>query len=288
MKKALATCIAALLGLSLSAQQPEEIRLWPTGAPNSNGLTGPEDQMENGRVGNVKDPVLYAYPADPAKNTGAAVVICPGGGYVRLAMNHEGHEIARWLASNGITGIVLKYRMPNGHHDVPLSDAHQAIRLVRERAGEWGVDPRRVGIAGSSAGGHLASTAATHFDTETRPDFAVLFYPVVTLDPTATHSGSLKNLLGNDPDPALVELYSNEKQVTADTPPTLLFHSDDDRTVPVMNSVAFFEAMKTNGVPGVLYIFPNGGHGWGFRDTFRYHEEWKTLLLKWLEDMKFV
>ena len=286
MKKILFTLAGIILSAVALAQEPVEIKIWPQGAPNPNGLTGPENQLENGRVNNISDPVIYVYKADAVKNTGAAVIICPGGGYVRLAMNHEGHDVARWLASKGITGIVLKYRMPNGHHDVPLSDAHQAIRVVREKASEWGIDPQRVGIAGNSAGGHLAATVATHFDASTRPDFAVLFYPVVSFDPSISHSGSSRSLLGENPSDELLDLYSNEKQVTADTPPTILFHSDDDRSVPVRNSLVFFAKMKENGVKGALYIFPAGGHGWGFNPGFQYHEEWKTLLLKWLDAIK--
>jgi acetyl esterase/lipase len=286
MKKIAYVLAAMLMSVSAWAQEPAEIKLWPQGAPNPNGLTGPENVMENGRVGNITDPVIYVYKADAVKNTGAAVIICPGGGYVRLAMNHEGHDVARWLAANGITGIVLKYRMPNGHHDVPLSDAHQAIRIVRQRAGEWGVDARKVGIAGNSAGGHLAATAATHFDAATRPDFAVIFYGVISFDPAISHAGSGRGLLGENATAELRDLYSNEKQVTTDTPPTLLFHSNDDRTVPVQNSLAFFEAMKQNNVKGALYVFPTGGHGWGFTPSFPFHEEWKSLMLKWLDAMK--
>jgi acetyl esterase/lipase len=287
MKKNLLFLMTAALTLSLSAQEPVELKLWPQGAPNPNGLTGPEEHLDGGRVGNVTDPVVYVYPADAQKNTGAAVIVCPGGGYVRLAMNHEGHDAARWLAANGITALVLKYRMPNGHADVPLSDAHQAIRLVRERAAEWSVDPRKVGIAGNSAGGHLAATAATHFNAATRPDFAVLFYPVISFDRAVSHRGSSVNLLGENADRALIELYSNELQVSPQTPPTLLFHSDDDRSVPVANSLRFYEGMKKHNVPGTLHVFPSGGHGWGFRPEFRYHEEWKTLMLMWLEELQF-
>jgi len=285
MKKILLIVAAAAFGCGAWAQEPVEIKIWPAGPPNSNGLSGTENDLNEGRVDNVVDPVVYYYAADAEKNTGAALVICPGGGYARLAMNHEGHEIAKWLAGEGISAFVLKYRMPNGHPDVPLSDAHQAIRLVRENATAWGIDPQKVGIAGSSAGGHLASTAVTHFDAQTRPDYGVLFYPVVSFDPAIHHKGSSVNLLGESPDQAMIDLYSNEKQVTAETPPVLLFHSDDDRTVPVQNSVAFYAALKAHQVPGVIYVFPNGGHGWGFRETFRYHEEWKTLLIKWLYDI---
>ena len=283
MRKVFFSLLLGMGGLTLAAQQqPIEIRLWPGGAPNDNGLTGAETQLENGRIGNVTDPVIYVYPADSAKNTGMALVLCPGGRYIRLAMDHEGHDMARWLAANGIAGVVLKYRMPNGHPGVPLSDAHQAIRLVRRNAAAWGIDPGKVGIAGSSAGGHLASTAATHFDGETRPDFAVLFYGAVLFDPATAHSEFGKIFLGENPSRETADLYSNEKQVAADTPPTILFHSSDDRTVPPRHSIGFYEALKANGVPGALYIFPEGGHGWGFKTDFNYHEEWKALLLKWL------
>ena len=288
MKKLLLLTVVVLMTLAASAQEPIEMKVWTSGAPNSNGLTGPEEPLENGRVANVTDPVIYVYKADPAKNTGAAVILCPGGGYVRLAMNHEGHDVAKWLAENGITGIVLKYRMPNGHPDVPLSDALQAIRLVRANATAWGIDPAKVGIGGNSAGGHLAATAATLYDSaESRPDFAVLFYPAISLDPAIGHAGSLRGLLGENATPALIDRYSAEKQVTADTPPTLLFHSDNDTGVSPLNSVAFYTTMKQHKVKGSLYIFPTGGHGWGYQTYMTYHEEWKTLMLKWLEDMKF-
>jgi Esterase/lipase len=286
MKKLILTITVLLTGFAATAQEPVEIVVWPKGAPNSNEIPEPEKNLGEGRVTNVLDPRMYMYAPEPGKANGAAVIICPGGGYTRLAMNHEGHDMAKWFAENGIFAFVLKYRMPNGHHDVPLSDAHQAIRIVRANAPEWGFDRTKIGIAGSSAGGHLASTAATHFDADTRPDFAVLFYPVISLDPAFTHGGSKLNLLGENPDPELIRLYSNDLQVSSETPPTLLFHSDDDSSVPVQNSLAFYQKMKEHKIPGALYVFPNGGHGWGFRPQFRYHEEWKTLLLKWLEDIK--
>ena len=178
----------SLLAIStaLSAQKPVELELWPDGAPNSNGITTPEQKLENNRISNVSEPTLTVYPA--AKPNGLAVVACPGGGYIRLAMNHEGHDMADWFNAQGITYAVLKYRMPNGHHDVPLSDAHQAIRLMREHANEWHI--QKVGIMGASAGGHLASTAATHYTAGTRPDFQILFYPVISMDLSNCHKGS--------------------------------------------------------------------------------------------------
>jgi acetyl esterase/lipase len=288
MKRVLSTLVAIVAAVSLSAQEPIAIPIWPDGAPTESGLSGPEIRHDDALISNVSEAVMYVYPADPAKNTGAALVICPGGGYVRLAIDHEGHDIAKWLSANGITGIVLKYRIPNGHHEIPLDDTRQTLRLVRARAAEWGVDPHKVGISGSSAGGHLAATTETLFEDESSfPDYAVLFYPVISFDPAVGHRGSARGLIGSDLNEELLERYSAEKQVSEKTPPTILFHSADDRTVSPINSVAFYRQMQQFGVKGSLYIFPTGDHGWGFRPSFRYHEEWKTLLLKWLEDMGF-
>lgn len=284
MRHILTIFLAVLFPIS-AFSQPAEIPLWAQGAPNSNGIATPEESMENGRAGNVSEPKLYSYFLPSAKQPTAAVVVCPGGGYARLAMQHEGHDIAKWLNEQGIAAFVLKYRMPNGHHDVPLSDAQQALRLVRQNAKAWNVDPKKVGIAGFSAGGHLASTAATHFtDSATRPDFAALFYPVVSMAKNVSHGGSRKNLLGENPSTDLVKAYSNALRVTPQTPPTLLFHSDDDKAVPVHNSLEFYAGLKQNGVPAALYIFPTGGHGWGAREAFAYSKEWRGLLMKWLEN----
>ena len=266
MRIALLTMLFAVSAFTCG-QRPLEIPLWQGEAPNSNGLSGEEAQS-----------MLYVYlPSEP---NGTAIVACPGGGYANLAMEHEGTDMADWFNAQGITYVVLKYRMPNGHHDVPLSDAHQAIRLVRQHAAEWNI--RRVGIMGSSAGGHLASTAATHFDEETRPDFQILFYPVITMDASFTHPGSREKLLGTQPDPSLVEEYSNERQVTPQTPPAFVMHSSDDRAVPIANSLEYVEALVENGVSVSLHVYPIGGHGWGFRDTFAYKRQWTGELEKWL------
>jgi acetyl esterase/lipase len=284
MKKQLLPLLLMTVPFMTAFSQPPEVQLWPAGAPNSNGITSPEKQQGQGRIADISQPALYVYlpkSATPA----AAVVICPGGGYARLAMAHEGHEFAEWLAENGMAAFVLKYRMPNGHHEVPLSDAQQALRMVRQNSGKWNIDPGKVGIAGFSAGGHLASTAATHFtDSITRPDFAVLFYPVVSMDETITHSGSRRMLLGEHPSPELERLFSNEQQVTAQTPPVFLLHSDDDKTVSPRNSIDFYAALKRYRVPAALYIFPVGGHGWGMRPSFAYHALWKELLKEWLNE----
>ncbi len=273
MKTIQSLLLAALLlaGVSLSAQTPIEIKVWPDGPPESNGLSGPEVIPDDapGRVANVSDPILYVYPAS-GKNTGAAVIIAPGGAYRRLAIQHEGHQIAQWLATNGITGIVLKYRMPNGHPEVPLDDAKQAVRIVRQRGAEWGVNPAKVGFSGNSAGGHLTSSISTLYTDDSRPDFAILFYPVIQRGPQ-----------GGDP-----ERFASDKQVTAQTPPSLMFVSADDGLAP--QSAIYFQALKAKKVPSALYIFPSGGHGWGFNADFAYHEEWKHLYLKWLKEIKVI
>lgn len=263
----------------VNAQNPIVMDVWPNGAPNSNGLSGDEVWMDDGtRVSNVTKPTLTIFPA---KNpNGLAIVVCPGGGYVRLAMDHEGLDMADWMNNQGITYAVLKYRMPNGHHDVPLSDALEAIRIMKAHAEEWGCE--KVGIMGSSAGGHLASTAATHFTDDSRPDFQILFYPVVTSDHSYSHHGSIENLCGKDAKQDLLTLYSNEKQVKANTPPAFIMHSSDDHTVPVANSINYYTALVANNIPASLHVYPTGGHGWGYRDSLPWKREWTGELEKWL------
>lgn len=271
----------------LSAQNTFELPLWPAGAPNSNGLTGTEEDLEGGRVANVITPSITVYKAD--KPNGMAIIMCPGGGYARLAMNHEGHDMAPWLNAQGITYIVLKYRMPNGHYEVPLSDAEQAIRLVRQHAKEWNIRPDRIGIMGASAGGHLAASLATLYSSnETRPDFQILFYPVISMVPGVTHGGSRQNLLGNNPSQELEDKYTLEKQVNAHTPQAFIMLSADDGAVPPANGIHYFEALLQHQVPATLHVYPTGGHGWGFRDAFTYKRQWTGELEKWLrEGLKF-
>ncbi len=279
MKKLL-TMGLLMFTTTMFAQKPIEIQLWPNGAPNSNGITTPEKQIDESRVSDVTVPTLTIYRA--AKPNGMAIVACPGGGYVRLATAHEGHDMASWFNTQGITYAVLKYRMPNTHHDVPLSDALQAIRIMKQHADEWKFN--KVGIMGSSAGGHLASTAATHFTEDSRPDFQILFYPVVSMI-NPTHQGSKDNLLGKTPSEEMLNLYSNERQVTPQTPPAFIMHSSDDKAVPVSNSVDYYTALVKNGVPASLHIYPIGGHGWGFRDNFIYKRQWTGELEKWLREI---
>lgn len=223
---------------------------------------------------------LTIYPA--SKPNGQAIIACPGGGYAGIAVTHEGHEMAEWFNTQGITYAVLHYRMPYGNHEIPLSDTHQAIRYMRKHADKW--DIKQLGIMGFSAGGHLASTAATHFTSETRPDFQILFYPVVTMK-DATHQGSKNNLLGNDPDENLVNFYSNELQVNEQTPPAFIMHSSDDKSVPVINSINYYQAMVKHGVSASMHLYPIGGHGWGYNESFPYKPQWKNELEKWLKEI---
>ncbi len=282
MKKILLTMMLAVT-TSLFAQKSIELPLWPNGAPNSNELKGAEQEKEKSRISNVTNPTITVYQAK--NGNGKAIIMCPGGGYTRLAMDHEGHDMAAWFNTQGITYVVLKYRLPNGHSEVPLSDAQQAVRMVRQHATEWGVDIHKVGIMGASAGGHLASTLATHFTVETRPDFQILLYPVITMDNAYTHKGSRENLIGKTPTKELETTYSNELQVTPETPKAFIALSNDDNAVPPQNGVNYYLALLKNKVSASLHIYPIGGHGWGFHDNFTYKRQWTEELEKWLREL---
>lgn len=268
----------------LSAQKPVELLLWPDGAPNTNGLTGTEEDLQGGRVANVVNPSITVYR--PAKPNGMAIIMCPGGGYARLAMNHEGHDMAAWFTAQGITYAVLKYRMPNEHYEVPLSDAEQAIRLMRKHAKEWNINPTRIGIMGASAGGHLAASLATLYGSDaTRPDFQILFYPVISMLKGVTHGGSRRNLLGEAPSTELEQKYSLERQVSPKTPQAFIMLSADDGAVPPINGIGYFLSLREQKVPATLHVYPTGGHGWGFRDNFTYKRQWTDELEKWLREI---
>jgi acetyl esterase/lipase len=246
------------------------IRLWEGAAP---GALGNED---------ADIPTLTWY-APAHATTDAAIIVAPGGSYRNLASNHEGRQIANFLNAAGMGAFVLKYRLgPRYHHPVELGDAQRAIALVRSRAHEFGVSPSRIGIMGFSAGGHLASSVSTHNDAANRPDFAILVYPVISLTSPYTHQGSLHNLLGDTPDPALARELSSELQVTANTPPTFLFSTSADKTVPAENSVAYYLALHKAAVPAELHIFQNGPHGVGLALADPALSVWPTLLLDWL------
>jgi Esterase/lipase len=263
----------------------KKIKLWNGDPPESNGITEKESVRDGYFVMNVTEAELEIYLPESNTRTGMAVVICPGGGYSGLAYTHEGVMVAEWLNKEGIAAFILKYRMPNKNKNIPLSDAQQAIRHIREHAAEYGVNTTKIGICGFSAGGHLASTASTHFTiygTSTRPDFSILFYPVITMT-ELTHGGSRNNLLGNNPSEVDRHMFSNEKHVNENTPPAILLLSDDDKSVLPENSIRYYEALKRNSIPATMYVFPCGGHGWGFKEEFEYHKQMKDLLSKWLK-----
>lgn len=281
MKKIATLILSLLCAFSANAQQkPFDIDLWQKGLPNSNGIdkTQPYDDSKQ----NFKPSVRVFLP-DAEKASGRAVVCCPGGGYSHLAMEHEGYDWAPFFNERGIALIVLKYRMPHANTEVPISDAKEALRLVRENAEKWHINPKDVGIMGSSAGGHLASTVATHSDAETAPNFQILFYPVVTFDYAYTHKGSRHGLIGENASQQMVDLYSNEKQVNAQTPPAIMLLSDDDTVVPSPNSVNYYLALRKNKIKASMYIYPSGGHGWGIRENFKYHNEMMSDLSSWLK-----
>lgn len=296
----LAPALLVLLTTSVWADdrpEPQTLPLWPEGAP---GAVGKEP---------ADVPSITVHRPDPEKATGAAVVICPGGGYAFLADDHEGKQVADWLNSIGVTGVVLKYRIaPRYRHPAPIQDAQRAIRTVRAHASEWGLDPKRVAILGFSAGGHLASTAGTHFDAgqpdaadpierqSCRPDLMILGYPVIALSTQYGHSGSLKNLLGEAPTRELVENLSNELQVTKDTPPTFLIHTNEDKGVVPENSLLFAMALRKAGVPLELHIFEKGQHGLGLGHGLPSHnigpneafKAWPPLCASWLKGHGFL
>jgi acetyl esterase/lipase len=278
--------VAAAIALPMLAQVklPYTVLLWPNGAPGAQGTA------------EVDKPALTIYPIGGTQKVPTGVLVFPGGGYVHLAMDHEGQQIAAWLNSYGIEGFVLRYRLgPRYHHPIELGDAKRAMRYVRAHAAEFGIDPHRIGVWGFSAGGHLASTLGTHFDAgdaassdaierqSSRPDFMILAYPVITFEEPYLHRGSRKALLGPNPSPALVDLLSNERHVTAQTPPTFLFQTSDDPVVPVQNSIEFYLALRTAGVPAEMHIYEHGPHGVGLARNKPELASWPDLLASWLK-----
>lgn len=299
MKKVKLLIFSMFMATILTAQD-KTLKVWPNGAPNDNGMKEPEEKFDEMRVRNVSEAEMYVYLPEKQINTGAAVVICPGGGYWIEAMDHEGYDMAKWLASKGVAGIVLKYRLPYGHHEIPSGDAWRTIQIVRSNAKEWGIDPSKIGIAGSSAGGHLASTVGTQFNLgdknssdpleriSCRPDFMLLLYPVISFNEAFGHMGSRKNLIGEGNDWKLVEKYSNELQVSSQTPPTFLVLTDDDKTVPPQNSVEFYLALKKNNIPSEMHIFQEGGHGFGMTKKNLPVDNWPNLFYDWLKALEIV
>lgn len=268
----------ALAVFTNAFSQTAVINMWPDGAPTDNGLTGPERDLGN-HVSNVTQPTLTIWAAE--NPNGLAVLACPGGGYVDVWNGTEGNNMAQWYNEQGITLAVLKYRLPNGHYEVPLQDVHEAMRLLKADAEKYGI--KKLGVQGCSAGGHLAATAATHFTSaENRPDFQILFYPVITMEKSYTHMGSHNYLLGRNASQELIDLYCNEKQVKTDTPPAFIMANSDDNLVPVRNSIEYYLALQKNRVPVALHVYPTGGHGWCANEKFDYREQWMSDLSRWL------
>lgn len=289
--KAGKTCLMVCLLFSLSANAQEIVDLYPGPIPNSK-KTEKKETFNSGLFRGVTKPTLEVYLPEKEKSLGAAMIIIPGGGYGVVVYQGEGIATAKQFAKNGIAAFVLKYRLPDDsimHNKTigPLQDAQQAIKLVRENAAKWNVDANRVGIIGFSAGGHLASTAATHFqrklientaNTNLRPDFQVLVYPVISMQDSLTHRDSRNNLLGKTPSKEIIDQYSNELQVTTNTPPAYITHAADDRTVDVDNSIAYFETLRHHHVDVEMHIYPKGGHGFIFRQP-----DWIEPLLLWMK-----
>ena len=292
--KLLAAMVASLWTINMQAQDMT-VKLWDnSSAPHSNQLTGPEKDEGQVRISNTTEAALYIYEAAAEKATGQAIVICPGGGYWLLAMGHEGHDLAKWLAENGITAAVLKYRMPNGNVHVPMEDAAEAIRYMKQEY------PKRdkltqIGISGFSAGGHLAASTGTgaleaNGDTSERallrPDFMVLFYPVISCSPKYFHAGSFNNLLGKGYTEEQSQKWSPDVLASEKTPQTLFILSDDDKAVKPINSILLYNRLKELGIPASMQILPEGGHGWGMNDSFRYKAMWQNTVLDYLNHIK--
>ena len=277
-------CLLIPVGLTAQKVGDEVKLLWADGAPDAKGDTV------------LDKPTLSVFLPDQEEATGAGVVVFPGGGYVHLAMGKEGYKVARWFNSMGIAAFVVKYRLGmRYHHPSQLMDGKRAMQMVRKNAQQWHVDPDRIGIMGFSAGGHLASSVGTHFDTgypnasdslnkySSRPDFMILIYPVITMKKDFTHIGSRRHLLGEDPDSNLVQKMSNETQVTDQTPPTFLVHTSNDGGVPVFNSVQFYKALRNAGVPAEMHLYEDGPHGFGLADQYDLLSGWPDLCKNWLE-----
>jgi len=273
-----------LLAQSSVRTRPDSIPLYPDGAATSNGLPAAGVRRTQDIVFMAAEADYLPFVADPRQATGQAVVICPGGGYAAVCFDHEGIRVARWLNEQGITALVLRYRMPNGHPDIPLEDACAALRTVREQAEAWHVDPTNVGIMGFSAGGHLAAAASTLYpDEASRPDFTILCYAAISRDEAIIDRETMGNLFGNDI-PADRTVHSCEKQVSDRTPPAFIALSDDDDNVLPGNSLVYYEALKRHGIPAELHIYPHGGHGWGWDPSFVHFDELTLSLGRWLRE----
>jgi len=310
MKRVLASLLALGVTPALLAAAPDPnplvVPLWDGAPPQSQPAGEPLERVQDKHilwVRHVQNPTIEVRLPSRGNATGQAVVVCPGGSYSGLAYDWEGTDMAGWLNGRGIAAIVLSYRLPvDGDiaHEkwlVPLLDVQRAIRMTRAHAADWGIDPAKVGIMGFSAGGHLASTAGTRFDAgdpeaadpvdrfSSRPAFMILVYPVISFATVAAHSGSRRNLLGENPPEELVQRYSNELQVTAETPPTFLVHAADDGAVPVQNSLLFYNALLAHKVPAELHVYPHGGHGFSFAFQKGGVQDWTHLCARWMSEL---
>lgn len=297
--------IIQLCIMELTAQT-NTIKLWQGDIPGAKKSADYIEKTTGGngeivRIGNISAPELTVYLPKPEIATGSAVLIIPGGGYSIVAIDHEGFEVAKWLNTLGIAGIVLKYRLPS---DVimdnksigPLQDAQEAMRVIRRNAEKWNLKTDKIGVIGFSAGGHLASTLSTHYDekvyelkdnTSARPDFSILIYPVITFDAAFTHKGSRNNLIGENPSEDQVKKFSNELQVNSQTPPAFLVHSSNDEAVPVQNSILYYQQLQKNKVQAEMHIFQKGGHGYGLAKNRGTESGWPALCANWLKEMGF-
>lgn len=287
MKILLSIIGAAMVWTSLPAAEPLRIKLFPEGTPSSNGLeTTPETVDERGYYFSVSDPELEVFLPDAATATGQAVLVVSGGGYEKVCVTYEGYKTAEWLNARGIAAMVLKYRMPNGHPQTVLEDGAQAMRVIRRNAAQWNVDPRNIGAMGFSAGGHFVSTLITGYpDEETRPDFAVLVYPVISMDYSSARSR--ENLLGAASEDILsCDRHSTHKRVHEGMPEVLLALCDNDKTVVPEHSLLFYKALKQHGIKAEMHIYPAGGHGFWMRERYRYGKETYGTILRWIEQHK--
>jgi acetyl esterase/lipase len=296
--KTLRIIFVLLFAISLSIEAQEIVNLFPGVIPNSKPSSVKETE-KSGMFSGVTEPTLEIYLPEKAKNTGAAVVICPGGGYAVVVYQAEGIRTAKEFARNGVAAFVLKYRLPNDSTMIdkkigPLQDAQQAIKFVRENGSKWGIDTNKVGIMGFSAGGHLASTEATHYrkalienkdNIDLRPDFQILVYPVISMEDSLTHLGSRMNLLGENPSKMIIDEFSNELHVDGNTPPAYITQAGDDKVVDVDNSIVYYEKLRHHNVAAELHLYPHGGHGFVL---FQKTEDWMAPIFKWMKNSKFI
>ncbi|MFR9603251.1 MAG: alpha/beta hydrolase [Rikenellaceae bacterium] len=293
--KTITTIIASLLlvistlsAKSISYGEDHCITIWSNEtAPHSNGITEEESERRPNILQNISTAQLLIFEAKGEKKSDQAVVIAPGGGYVILAMDRSGYEMAKWFAENGITAAILKYRVPNGVKEVPFEDAVEGLRVMRTQAERFGFSPDKVGLMGLSAGGHLAAVTATIPEEAQRPDFSILFYPVISSEVGVGDKGSFDNLMGKGRTQEQTDIYSADKQVSATTPPAIMFHCDDDKIVPAINSTRYYNSLKRFGIPASLHIYPTGGHGWGANEML-FSELWKESLLMWLNELNTI